>query len=88
MLLFEILVAAICELYVGNSPPPPAPSSPPLLSFPLTSGWLQILELDLCNGIFPSVAAMDNTCLLSSMTVYFLRGASKLDTQACGVIFR
>ncbi len=85
MLLFEILVAAICELYVGNSPP--APSSPPLLSSPLASGWLQILELDLWNGIFPSVAAMDNTCLLSSMTVYFLPGASKLDTQACHVIF-
>jgi hypothetical protein len=86
LLLFEILVAAICELYVGNSPPP-APSSPPLVSSPLTSGWLQILELDLWNGIIPSVAAMDNTCLLSSMTVYFLQRASKLDTQACGVIF-
>jgi hypothetical protein len=58
-----------------------------LLSSPLASGWLQILELDLWNGIFPSVAAMDNTCLLSSMTVYFLQGASKLDTQACHVIF-
>jgi hypothetical protein len=57
-----------------------------LLSSPLASGWLQILELDLWNGIFPSVAAMDNTCLLSSMTVYFLQGASKLDTRACGVI--